>query len=54
MKVVELEKTPLATLRQIAKDMNVPSANRLKKEDLILRIQQIEAERMESRLEAES
>ena len=45
MKVVELEKTPLATLRQIAKEMNVPSANRLKKEDLILRIQQLEAER---------
>ena len=45
MKVVELEKTPLATLRQIARDMNVPSANRLKKEDLILRIQQLEAER---------
>jgi transcription termination factor Rho len=45
MKVVELEKTPLATLRQIARDMSVPGANRLKKEDLILRIQQIEAER---------
>jgi len=45
MKVVELEKTPLATLRQIARDMNVPGASRLKKEDLILKIQQQEAER---------
>ncbi len=45
MKVVELERTPLASLRQMARDLNVPSANRLKKEDLILRIQQIEAER---------
>lgn len=45
MKVVELEKVPLATLRQIARDMSVPGANLLKKEDLILRIQQTEAER---------
>src|SRR3972149_3307282 len=45
MKVLELETTPLASLRQIAKDLNVENANRLKKEDLILRIQQAEAER---------
>jgi transcription termination factor Rho len=32
-------------LRQKAKDLHVPGANHLKKEDLILRIQQIEAER---------
>jgi transcription termination factor Rho len=44
MKVVELENTPLNALRQIAKDLNVPNAARLKKEDLILRIQQVEAE----------
>jgi transcription termination factor Rho len=44
MKVVELENTPLNTLRQIAKDLNVPNAARMKKEDLILRIQQYEAE----------
>jgi transcription termination factor Rho len=44
MKVVELENTPLNTLRQIAKDLNVPNAARMKKEDLILRIQQFEAE----------
>ncbi len=44
MKIIELENTPLTGLRQRAKDLNVPGANRLKKEDLILRIQQFEAE----------
>jgi transcription termination factor Rho len=44
MRVVELENTPLNALRQKAKDLNVPNASRLKKEDLILRIQQVEAE----------
>jgi len=44
MKVIELENTPLTDLRQRAKDLNVPGATRLKKEDLILRIQQFEAE----------
>ena len=45
MKVLELESVPLATLRQMARDLNVTGANLLKKEDLILRIQQTEAER---------
>lgn len=45
MKVLELENTSLAELRQRAKDLDVPGATRLKKEDLILRIQQAEAER---------
>ncbi len=45
MRVLELESIPLATLRQMAKELSVPNANRLKKEDLILRIQQTEAER---------
>src|SRR3989337_2079726 len=45
MKVLELENTPLPSLRQMARDLNVQNANRLKKEDLILRIQQAEAER---------
>ena len=44
MKVLELENTPLDSLRQKAKDLNVANATRLKKEDLILRIQQAEAE----------
>ncbi len=45
MKVIELENAPLATLRQIARDLNVPDFGHLKKEDLILRIQQAEAEK---------
>jgi len=44
MKVVELENTPLMDLRQKAKDLNIDNAARLKKEDLILRIKQVEAE----------
>jgi transcription termination factor Rho len=45
MKFRELENTALTQLRQMAKDLNIPSVNHLKKEDLILRIQQAEAER---------
>jgi len=45
MRVLELENTPLDGLRQLARDLNVQNANRLKKEDLILKIQQAEAER---------
>ena len=45
MKILELENAPLAALRQMAKDLNIPNAARLKKENLILRIRQAEAER---------
>ncbi len=45
MNILELESKPLAELRAMAKDFNVPNANRLKKEALILRIRQIEAEK---------
>lgn len=45
MKVIELESATLATLRQQARELNIPHANRLKREDLVLRIQQAEAER---------
>ncbi len=45
MKILELEKAPLATLREIATDLEVPNAHRLKKENLILRIRQMEAGR---------
>lgn len=45
MKVLELENTPLATLRQMARDLDVSNAGRLKKEDLIMKIQQAEAEK---------
>jgi transcription termination factor Rho len=44
-KVFELEKNSLSALRKMAKDLNIPRAGRLKKEDLILRIRQAEAER---------
>jgi transcription termination factor Rho len=45
MNILELENEPLAKLRQMGKDLNVPNAHRLKKELLILRIRQTEAER---------
>lgn len=45
MNIIELENEPLAKLRQTGKDLNIPNANRLKKELLILRIRQVEAER---------
>ncbi|MGB9669416.1 MAG: transcription termination factor Rho [Anaerolineales bacterium] len=44
MKVVELENIPLSELRQKAIELNVTGANRMKKEDLILRIRQVEGE----------
>ena len=45
MKVAELENTSLTKLRKMAIDLDVKNAKRLKKEDLIIRIQQAEAER---------
>ena len=45
MNILELENEPLAKLRQMGKDFNIPNSARLKKELLILRIRQIEAER---------
>jgi len=45
MKLLELENMPLAALRAIAKDLNVPNFNRLKKENLLIRIRQVEAEK---------
>ncbi|MEI8133145.1 MAG: transcription termination factor Rho [Leptolinea sp.] len=45
MNITELENAPLGKLRQIASDFNVPNAARLKKENLILRIRQNEAEK---------
>ncbi|HEY5574525.1 MAG TPA: transcription termination factor Rho [Anaerolineales bacterium] len=45
MRVAELESASLSTLRQMARELNVENANRLKKEDLIMRIKQAEAER---------
>jgi transcription termination factor Rho len=45
MNILDLENRPLAELRSMAKELNVPNANRLKKEALILRIRQVEAEK---------
>jgi transcription termination factor Rho len=45
MKIIEFENAPLAELRRLAQDYNIPNAPRLKKENLILRIRQVEAER---------
>ena len=45
MKILELETVPLAALRDMAKELNVTNAARLKKENLILRIRQLEAEK---------
>jgi len=45
MKVLELENTPLTELRKKARELDVEQASRMKKEDLIMRIQQAEAEK---------
>ncbi len=43
MSIAELEKQPLMKLRQQAKELEVGRANRLKKEELIMKIRQAEA-----------
>lgn len=45
MNILELEKEPLAKLRQMGKDLNIPNTARLKKELLLIRIRQVDAER---------
>lgn len=45
MKILEYENSPLASLRETAKGLNIPNANRLKKENLLIRIRQAEAEK---------
>ncbi|NPV55550.1 MAG: transcription termination factor Rho [Anaerolineae bacterium] len=45
MKLLELENAPLMTLRETAVALGIPNANRLKKENLIIRIRQVEAEK---------
>ncbi len=44
MDILELEKQPLSALRQMAMDMDVPRAARMKREQLVTRIRQAEAE----------
>lgn len=43
MKISEMEIASLAELRQLAEDLNIPNAKRLKKENLILTIRRTEA-----------
>lgn len=45
LNILELENLPLATLREQALVLNIPDAKRLKKESLIVRIVQVEAEK---------
>jgi transcription termination factor Rho len=45
MNISELEKSSLIELRRMAKEFEIPSAARMKKEDLILRLLQANAER---------
>lgn len=45
MDILELEKMTLTELRNIAKDLNIPRSNLLKKENLMIRIRQAEAEK---------
>jgi transcription termination factor Rho len=45
MNISELEKTSLVDLRRTAKEFEIPSGARMKKEDLILRLLQANAER---------
>jgi transcription termination factor Rho len=45
MKILELENVPLAQLRDMAKELNIPNHARLKKENLMIRIRQTEAEK---------
>jgi transcription termination factor Rho len=45
LNILELENLPLSTLRDQAMALNIPDAKRLKKENLIIRIVQVEAEK---------
>jgi len=44
MNIKEMEQAPLAVLREKASELGLPNANRFKKENLIIRIRQLEAE----------
>ena len=45
MKILELENEPLSKLRGMAKTLNIPNANRLKKETLAMMIREAEAQK---------
>jgi transcription termination factor Rho len=44
MNIAQLEAMNLAELRELSKEFSIPAAGRMKKEDLILRIMQVDAE----------
>ncbi len=45
MRILELENSPLSALRKMAVEMNIPKAERMKKEMLMINIRQAEAEK---------
>ncbi len=45
MKIIEMENAPLQELRSVALGLGIPNANRLKKENLMIKIRQYEAEK---------
>lgn len=45
MRIIELENSPLPALRKMAGEMNIPKSERMKKENLIIKIRQAEAEK---------
>jgi transcription termination factor Rho len=45
MKIIEMENSPLQQLRTTAAELGIPNANRLKKENLLIKIRQYEAEK---------
>ena len=45
MNILELENSPLPALRKMAAEMNIPKAERMKKENLMIKIRQAEAEK---------
>ena len=42
MKILELENEPLSKLRGMAKTLNIPNYNRMKKESLAMMIREVE------------
>ncbi len=45
MKILEMENASLSALRKVAEELNVPNAQRMKKENLIINIRRAEAEK---------
>ena len=45
MKIIEMENASLSSLRKIAEELNIPNAQRMKKENLIINIRRAEAEK---------